>query len=102
MKYLFCIIGGLLSVVGGVLFKYWAVSNKIPFLIAGVIAYSFDAIVWALLLKRGTDLSTGGVLWSAISLIISIFAGIMIYREQVSISQWFGVAFVLAGIVLLR
>lgn len=102
MKYWLCILGGLLSVIGGILFKSWAISNKTSILIAGLIFYSFDAFVWARLLRTGVDLSTGGVLWSAISLIISVFAGILLYRETVTVSQWAGVMFVLVGIVLLR
>ncbi len=101
--YLLCVIGGCLAVVGDVFFKHWAIDpSRRGAFIAGVLTYTTDAFVWAAILRRGMALSVGAVLWSAVALLMSVLAGMVVYAERLSVQQGFGVAFVLAGIVLCK
>lgn len=100
MNIILCIVGGILNVCAGVLFKRWALTANIIFLISGIILYIMDTTVWALLLKRGAQLSVGGALWSAISLIIACMAGVFLFGEKLSLIQYIGITLVCIGMIL--
>lgn len=100
MTYLLCVAGGLLAVCGDVAFKRWAANDSLSMLALGIALYTTDACVWASILKRGTALSAGAVVWSATGLLLAIVAGCFIYGERPGARQIVSAAFVFVGLLL--
>lgn len=100
MTILLCIFGGLLAVCGDVLFKRWALRNAGAFAVAGLVIYALDACVWAYIIRRGVDLSTGSIAWAATGIILSFLAGVVLYHEHPSGLQYLGAGLVFIGLLL--
>lgn len=100
MTFALCILGGVLAVAGDVAFKRWAANDSLSMLAVGIVLYATDACVWAAILKRGTALSAGAVIWSATGLLLAIVAGRFLYGEQLTPRQIVSAALVLVGLLL--
>lgn len=102
MTYFLCVIGAVLAVIGDFLFKLWAdmPTHPLEILVSGAVIYTFDALVWALILRRGISLSTSAVLWSSTSLIGAFMVGVLSFHENPTPLRWVGLAFGLVAVLL--
>ncbi len=93
MLWLNLVLGTVLEVVGDIFFKkHW--------LWSGMFFYTAGTFFWAYALRLG-ELSKLIVVFSVLNLILAVFAGLLIFNEQLTATQWVGVGLGVASVVLL-
>lgn len=81
--------------------KYFAVTNKLWIAGGALLIYIIANIFWLISLKNGAELATGAVIFSIISEVLAILIGVLIYHEQLSLTQGIGIILGLVSLVLL-
>lgn len=69
-----------------------------PFIIGGVLLYVIATVLWFMILSK-TDLSYAYPLQS-LAYVLGVIAAWMIFKENISITRWLGVATIIAGVAL--
>jgi multidrug transporter EmrE-like cation transporter len=95
------IIGVLLEVAGDVFFKKWALEHKNVLLYIGLLIYFSGAIFWALSLKF-EYLSRAISIFTILNLIIAVLAGVLFFKENLSITNKLGIALGIISVILLE
>ena len=87
------ILGTILEVVGDIFFKkHW--------LWWGMFFYTAGTFFWAYALRMG-ELSKLIVIFSVLNLVLAVLAGLFIFNEHLTTTQWVGVGLGLVSVVLL-
>jgi multidrug transporter EmrE-like cation transporter len=81
--------------------KYFAITNKMWIGIGALGVYIIANIFWLISLRNGAELATGAVIFSVISQILAILIGVLIYHEQLSLTQGAGIILGLVSLALL-
>lgn len=81
--------------------KYFAITNKIWIAIGALFVYALANVFWLISLKNGAELATGAVIFSIVSEVLAILIGVLIYHEQLSLTQGLGIILGLVSLVLL-
>jgi len=99
----FCLIilAVALEVFADVLFKKWANSNKLYFVIIGFIIYLAGTIFWAFSLKY-EFISKAGAVFVLLNLIGLALVGLLIFKEHLSVLNWVGIFLGLISILLIE
>lgn len=90
-----------LEVVGDILFKKWAITNKNTLLLIGLLFYFAGTAFWALSLKY-EFLSKAIIVFTIFNLIIVILAGTIIFGEKLSVLNKTGILLGIISIILLE
>lgn len=93
MFWLLITLGSLLEVVGDLFFR------KQTYFI-GSLFYGIGTIFWALSLRYET-LSKAIILFSVCNVLVVAFAGLLIFKENLSLTQWVGVSLGLGCLAIL-
>lgn len=81
--------------------KYFSITNKLWIGITALCVYALANVFWLISLKNGAELATGAVIFSVISQILAILIGVLIYHEQLSLTQGIGIILGIVSLVLL-
>jgi multidrug transporter EmrE-like cation transporter len=81
--------------------KYFAITNKLWIGAGALAVYAFANVFWLISLKNGAELATGAVFFSVVSEILAIFIGVLMYHEQLNLTQGIGIILGLISLVLL-
>jgi small multidrug resistance pump len=68
-----------------------------PFLIGGICFYGLSTIVYIMVLGK-FNLSIAYPIVIGLTIVATIIAGAIIFREKISITQWMGIGLTLSGI----
>jgi len=91
----------LLEVVADILFKKWSINNKNLLLIIGLLIYFAGTIFWAFSLKY-EYISKAIVLFTVLNLIIIVLAGMLIFKENLSLTNKIGILLGILSVVLIE
>lgn len=94
-------VGILLEVLGDIFFKKWAIQSKIVMLIIGALLYFTGTIFWAFSLRYET-LSKAGIIFMLANIILIALAGILIFKENLSLINKIGIALGIVSIILVE
>lgn len=87
------LLGTLLEVIGDIFFKK-------QWLWLGLFFYTTGTFFWAYSLRLG-DLSKLIVIFSVLNLILAVIAGIFLFDETLTRTQWIGVGLGITSVILL-
>ena len=91
----------LLETVADVLFKASYLQHKTVFLIVGVVLYTVGTLIWASSL-RFEYLSKAISIFTVLNLIAVLLAGLVIFKEHLSLINKFGVLLGLISVILMQ
>src|SRR5271168_3864907 len=91
----------LFEAVADIFFKYWSINGKTLFLLGGFLIYSVSTIVWAFSLKYGY-LSKAITVFTVLNLILVVLAGLILFKEDLSLINKIGILLGVVSIVLLQ
>lgn len=95
------IVAVALEVFADILFKKWSNTNKLYFIIIGFIIYLAGTLFWAFSL-RYEFISKAGSVFVLLNLIGLTMAGVLIFKEKLSITNWAGIFLGLISILLIE
>lgn len=75
---------------------------KHPFMPVVVLLYLFQVAVFLFVFVKRVDLSTVGVLQTALYAVIVLGAGILFFKEEISLVKGIGIALALIGVALIN
>ena len=102
MVYLFLVGAILLEVVGTVSLKLSeGFSRFIPSAVV-VVGYLGSFFLLVIGLNKGLSVSVAYAIWSGFGTALVAVAGIFLFKEQISILGFFGIGFIIAGVVMLQ
>ena len=97
----FVLILGVFELIADVLAKQYALNGKLVFAVLSILGYIAANIAWIISLRNGGELGKGAILFGALSGIIAVIIGVLVYREKVSTYQFIGMILGIAAIVFL-
>jgi multidrug transporter EmrE-like cation transporter len=95
------LMAATLEFIGDLAFKWWAETDRWPWLVSGLVVYSLALILFAPLLRRA-ELAIIFVLWVGVAAVLLALAGWWFFGEALSLRRLAGLALVVGGMVLLR
>ena len=95
------LIAVVLEVIADVLLKKWAINNKVVFIISGIALYTAATFVWAYSLKFEL-LSKAITVFTILNLLLVVVAGVIIFKENLSVTNKIGIILGLFAIILLE
>ncbi len=97
----FVLILVVFELIADVLAKQFALNGK-PFIaVLSILGYVAANIAWIISLRNGGELGKGAILFAALSGIIAVIIGILVYREKASPYQFIGMGLGITAIVFL-
>ena len=98
---LLIIVLSFFELIGDSNFKNFARTDKIPYLIYGLLAYLVMIFCLVTALKYGNLMFTNGM-WDGISAILSTVAAYFLFRERLHNKlQWVGLGLIILGCIFL-
>jgi multidrug transporter EmrE-like cation transporter len=94
------LIAATLEIGGDLALKWWAESNRWLGLGIGLVVYSLALIILAVLLRRA-ELAVIFALWVGIAAVLLTLASWWLFGEALSLWRIAGIAFVIAGMLML-
>ena len=91
----------ILELIADVMLKKWAIGNRNLFFIAGLVIYFLGTLFWAVSLKY-EFLSKAGAIFTILNLIAISLAGIIMFKEDLSLTNKIGVALGVLSIILIE
>lgn len=89
------------EIVADVLFRKWAIENRVLLLGVGLALYFIGTLFWAFSLKYEV-LSKSIVIFTLINLIVGVGVGLFYFKEELSLVQKFGVGFGMVSVALIE
>jgi len=81
--------------------KYWGYKPTV-FLATVIIGlYSAEAFCWLAIVLHRNEITRMSMLWQVSTTLLSIFVGVVLLGEKLTLAQWIGVAFGAVGLYLL-
>jgi multidrug transporter EmrE-like cation transporter len=97
----FVLILVVFELIADVLAKQFALNGK-PFIaVLSILGYVAANIAWIISLRNGGELGKGAILFAALSGIIAVVIGVLVYRVKASPYQFIGMGLGIMAIVFL-
>jgi len=95
------IVSSLFFAVGEFLSKKFALNPSLVLVIFIIFTYSISVLLWLPAILQKNQLSVVGVMWSVLSLLITILIGTIIFRETLNLFSALGIIFAIVATILL-
>jgi len=95
------IVSVMFFAIGEYFSKSWALQPTIEKAIVLVIMYVLGTVAWLPAIYRGQIISIVGTIWSVMSLLTTLFVGIVIFHETLTLNQLIGMIMAFLSIILL-
>ena len=99
--FVWLILSALCFACGEFLSKKWALAPSSQLVALILIAYTLGVIAWLPAIYEKNQLSIVGVIWSVLSLAMTVLIGVFIFSEKLSLVGIVGIIFAFASVVLL-
>ena len=99
--WLLVVVAVMFEVVADILFKKWSMGNKNILLAIGLTIYIVGTIFWAVSLKY-EYLSKAIAVFTILNLIILVLAGIILFKENLSLVNKIGIILGILSIILIE
>ena len=81
--------------------KLYANTVNLRYAAYALVAYNILSIAWFISLRMKNNLTILATMWNMLYLIISIFIGLVLFKEQITTTNWIGIGLALLAIVFL-
>jgi len=95
------IVSALFFAVGEFLSKKFALNPSLVLVIMIIVVYSVSVLLWLPAILQKNQLSVVGVMWSVLSLLITILIGVIIFGEKLNLLSTLGIIFAIISTILL-
>lgn len=95
------IISAAFFAAGEYLSKKFALNPRFVYVICILVTYSLGALAWLPAILQKNQLSIVGTMWAVLSLVITIFIGVVIFSEKLTVSDIIGIALALLAVFML-
>ena len=95
------VFSGILFGFGEFYSKKFALLPSFPLLLLVVFFYVSCSLFWLPAIFQKKELAITGLLWSLISVFMTIIIGVLFFRESISPLHWVGIFFACVSIALL-
>jgi len=92
---------GVIFAIGEYLSKKFALEPKVKTFIYIFLVYSIGTPTWLLALVQRNQLAVVGTIWSVAALLATIFIGVFVFGEKVSLFGMIGILLAFASIIFL-
>ncbi len=99
--FLLIVLAVFFEVIADMLFKYWSINAKGAFLFAGLALYTIGTFIRAYSLKF-EFLSKAITIFTLLNLIAIVFAGIFLFKEQLTLLNKVGILLGIASVILIQ
>lgn len=99
--FLWLLLSASLFGVGEYVSKKWALDPTVKLGCVLVSMYALGSLAWMPAIYKGQSLSVVGSIWNLLSFGLTLFVGLVIFKETLSPHQWVGLVFALVAIILL-
>ena len=90
-----------IEIIAEVLLKKYVTTPKLQWLLIGVLLYLCVPFLFLALLKQSDNLIIANTLWQVSNLFFVAIFGYVLFKENLSIAQWSGVALSIVVVILL-
>jgi len=87
--------------IGEYLSKKWALHPSIGLIISIVVMYALGTLAWLPAIYKEKTLSIIGVIWMLLSLVATLFVGIFVFGEKLTLVHVIGIVFAFISVILL-
>jgi multidrug transporter EmrE-like cation transporter len=102
IHYIFWLISSIIFFgVGEFLSKKFALNPKWFYVVGVVMAYSIGTLFWLPAILQKNHLSVVGAMWSILSLVTTVFIGILIFGEKLNTLGIIGIILGFSSIIIL-
>jgi multidrug transporter EmrE-like cation transporter len=91
----------LFEAAGDILFKQSATTNKYVYFYVGFAVYVVGSLLWAYSLRFNL-LSRSIVIFMVLNVIVVVAAGILFFKEHVTLATWIGMLLGVLSVILLE
>lgn len=102
MVWFWLILSATLNAIGEYFSKLWADSPIAMTAALAIGSYTLGSIAWLPALKEKNILGVTGVMWLVLGLIATIALSAIVFKERLTIQQWFGIALGFLSVFLLN
>lgn len=95
------VLSSLFFATGEFLSKKFALNPSLVLVVIIIIIYSISVLLWLPAILQKNQLSTVGVMWSVLSLLITILIGTIIFGEKLNLLSILGIIFAIISTILL-
>jgi len=95
------LLSGVLNASGEYLSKLWGKNPSWKLAVLVALVYALSSIVWLPALLHKNQLSTMGIAWLLIAVVLTLFLGIVVFSEHLTGMQWVGVVLAIVALFLL-
>ncbi len=95
------LISAIFFAIGEFLSKKFATEPKINTIFTILFVYSIGTLAWLPAIMQKNQLSIVGVIWSVLSLLITVLIGIIIFHEKIGIMGLIGIITAIISIIFL-
>jgi len=92
---------GVVFAIGEYLSKKFALEPKVRTFIYIVLVYNIGTLTWLPAIVQRNQLAIVGTIWSAVALLTTIFIGVLIFGEKVSLFGVIGILLAFTSIIFL-
>jgi small multidrug resistance pump len=94
------IVAAVIELIGDLLLKWWADTNRWGALVVGLVLYTIALILFAIMVRRA-DLSVIFALWTGLAAVLLALAGWRFFGETLTLRRVVGISLVVGGIFIL-
>lgn|ERR1051325_5419151 len=95
------VVSGFLNAASEYVSKHWGIQQRWYLVVIVALLSATSSITWLPALLHKNQISTMGTGWLLIATITTLFTGLVIFGEQVSVTQVIGMVLAVVALVLL-
>jgi len=95
------VLSAVFFAIGEFLSKKFALNPNTTLVIIILLTYSVGVLFWLPAILQKNQLSIVGTMWSVLSLLTTVLIGVLIFKENLSLTGIIGIVFAVISIILL-
>jgi multidrug transporter EmrE-like cation transporter len=95
------LVSGFLNADSEGVSKYWAMERHWYLIVVVATLSATSSILWLPSLLHKNQLSIMGTGWLLIATVTTLFLGLVVFREQLTVTQWIGIILAVLALSLL-
>lgn len=99
--FVWLIISALFFAYGEYLSKSWALQPRFSLVIAAMLTSALSMLTWLPAIFQRKELAIMGTMWILLATIATVFIGILVFAEKLTLLKWLGVGLALIAMALL-